>query len=200
MKLILILTFSITIQAKSQFAPRNNPVKSAARQPAQNVLEQKAEKSNSRDEKTKSKSNEHGGKNTKVNPSPATTPVARRALKEHEYSLDKDNKIKTFGTRLYEGLLLSENCFKRKNAKPKCSAFSKSLKKITVKAEDNTESPYHNNLGSIHCKLLGGTGLIAKSHQNNESDFCQFKDGSMVSSWSAYYHSTQGIKSKEPSK
>ena len=28
---------------------------------------------------------------------------------------------------------------------------------------------------------------IAKSPSNDETDFCEFKDGSLVSSWSAYY-------------
>lgn len=120
-----------------------------------------------------------------------------KKLKENEYSLDQNNKIKIFATTLFEGLLLSSDCFKSKSKKPTCDAYTKSLKTPPIKAEDATESPYHNNLGAIHCKLIGGTGVIVKSHQNNESDFCQFKDGSLVSSWTAYYKTTQTPQGSE---
>lgn len=148
---------------------------------------------------------------TTTSPTNATTPkthetakqkkpqvLTSKTLKENQYSLDKDNKITIFSTQLYDGLLLSEHCFKNTNIKtaaqsqkPTCEAYTKSLQKPAQKAEDNLPTPYNNNLGSIHCKLIGGTGLIAKSHKNNESDFCEFKDGSIVSSWSAYYKITQ---------
>lgn len=148
--------------------------------------------------KPKSTPNQKPAVKTATASTVATSPnAAPRELKENEYTLAQDNKIKIIKTRLYEGLLLSEDCFKKATAaasatakKPHCTAYSKSLQKTPIRAEDATESPYHNNLGSIHCKLLGGTGLIVKSSQGNESDFCQFKDGSMVSSWSAYYKTT----------
>ena len=107
-------------------------------------------------------------------------------LKNNEYSLSyENNKTAVFGTRIHEGLLLSQHCFKSKT--PKCLAYTKSIQTINTKPEENMKSPYHNNLGAIHCELMGGKGLIAKTSTNDESDFCQFEDGSMVSSWSAYY-------------
>lgn len=130
-------------------------------------------------------------------------------LKENQYSLDKDNKITVFKTTLYDELLLSEHCFpgqalgdktttKSQLKKPTCQAYTESLKTRSVKPEDKLETEFHNNLGSVHCKIMGGTGLIAKSHQNGESDFCLFKDGSMVSSWSSYYKSTHpGVNAKD---
>lgn len=107
-------------------------------------------------------------------------------LKNNQYSLNYDNnKTTVFSTKTHEGLLLSDNCFKGKI--PQCQAYLKSIQATNTKPEENMKSPYHNNLGAIHCELMGGKGLIAKTSTNDDSDFCQFEDGSMVSSWSAYY-------------
>ena len=106
-------------------------------------------------------------------------------LQTNQYSLNMDKKIKIFSTKIHEGLLLSQDCFKTKS--PKCEAYTHSLKKPASKPEDNMKSPYHNNFAAIHCELIGGKGLIAKTFDGNDDDFCLFNDGSMVSSWSAYY-------------
>lgn len=107
-------------------------------------------------------------------------------LKENQYLLNfGNNKSTVFSTKMHDGLLLSEDCFKGKA--PKCQAYIKSIQAANTKPEDNMKSPYHNNLGAIHCELMGGKGLIAKTSTNDDSDFCQFTDGSLVSSWSAYY-------------
>ncbi len=110
----------------------------------------------------------------------------KQKLKSNEYSLSYEpNKTKVFSTKNHEGLVLSQNCFKNKI--PNCQAYTKSLKISNNKPLENTKSPYHNNMGAIQCELMGGKGLIAKASTNHESDFCQFADGSMVDSWSAYY-------------
>lgn len=107
-------------------------------------------------------------------------------LKSNEYSLSYEaNKTTVFATKNHEGLLLSQNCFKGKT--PQCQAYTKSIQSTNTKPQDNMKSPYHNNFGAIHCELMGGRGLIAKTSTNDDSDFCKFEDGSMVSSWSAYY-------------
>lgn len=116
-------------------------------------------------------------------------------LKPNEFSLNMGNKTTVFSTQTHEDLLLSQNCFK--NGKPKCDAYTNSLKKPTEKPEDHMKSPFHNNFGAIHCGLIGGKGLIAKTPSGDESDFCLFKDGSMVDSWSAYYKTNpQAIQTK----
>lgn len=114
---------------------------------------------------------------------PTSTPKIK--LKPNEYSIATDKNTKIFSATLYQGLLLSQNCFKAKT--PKCQAYTASLTKPASKPSDNMKSPYHNNFGAIHCQLIGGTGLIAKTYEGHDSDFCEFKDGSLVSSWSAYY-------------
>ena len=107
-----------------------------------------------------------------------------KLLKKDQYSVEKDNKITIYTVKDYEGLSLTSNCFK--NGKPNCEAYTAGLKKVDTHNTKPT-TPYNNNLGSLHCSLIGGSGVIAKSQTNGESDFCLFKDGSMVSSWSAYY-------------
>jgi uncharacterized protein len=116
-------------------------------------------------------------------------PPQKTKLKANEYSLAYDNVTKIFSVKLYEGLLLSENCFKK--AKPNCEALTASLIKPAANPSENLKSPFHNNFGANHCGLIGGKGMIAKDYQNNETDFCEFKDGSRVSSWSAYYKVNQ---------
>ncbi len=111
---------------------------------------------------------------------------SRPRLKHDQYSLNYDNnKFTVFSTKTHQGLLLSSSCFKGNT--PKCQAYTKSIQATNTKPQENMKSPYHNNLGAIHCELMGGKGLIAKTSTNDDSDFCQFSDGSMVSSWSAYY-------------
>jgi putative hemolysin len=107
-------------------------------------------------------------------------------LKNNQFSLAfENNKTIVFSTQIYNGLVLSQNCFKGNT--PICQAYKKSIQALNTKPEENMKSPYHNNFGAIHCELMGGKGLIAKTSTNDESDFCKFEDGSMVSSWSAYY-------------
>lgn len=116
-------------------------------------------------------------------------------LKNNQYALNYgNNKTTVFSTKMHDGLLLSDNCFKGKT--PKCQAYAKSVQTTNTKPEDNMKSPYHNNLGAIHCELMGGKGLIAKTSTHDDSDFCQFEDGSLVSSWSAYYKTHPQSQSK----
>lgn len=118
----------------------------------------------------------------------------RPKLKPNQYSLSFDNKTTVFSTQIHQGLLLSQNCFKGKT--PNCQAYTKSIETTNTKPQDNMKSPYHNNFGAIHCELMGGKGLIAKTSTNDDSDFCQFPDGSMVSSWSAYYKTHPQVQTK----
>ena len=122
---------------------------------------------------------------TKKPPTAAPLLTEKINLKPNEYLLNFDTGNKIFSTKMYEGLNLSTDCFESKV--PKCDAYTKSIKKLSTQPEDKMKSPYHNNLGAIHCELMGGKGLIAKTSSGNDDDFCVFNDGSMVSSWSAYY-------------
>lgn len=119
-----------------------------------------------------------------VSPTKAKSTGQKFQLQKDQYSLEMNNKITIYNVKDYEGLSLTSNCFKK--GKPFCQAYTASFKKVDTHGA-KTPTPYHNNLGSTHCSLIGGSGVIVKSSTGGESDFCLFKDGSMVSSWSAYY-------------
>ena len=134
----------------------------------------------------------------KKSPAPAPSLNEKIVLKPNEYLLKFDTGDKIFSTKMFEGLNLSTDCFEFNL--PKCDAYLKSLTKMATISVDKMKSPYHNNLGAIHCELLGGKGLIAKTSKGNDDDFCVFKDGSMVSSWSAYYKNHPPVEAKAKSK
>ena len=174
MKLILILTFFAVIQVSLQSKAKSQDKKTDV-----SLVTDKISRciDDSKNPQLKC---------SKRTPVKADHNMKKARLKANEYTLNYgENKSKTFTTVLYDGLLLSGDCFKDK--KPKCQAFAKTTTTLNTKPQENLKSPYHNNLGAIHCELMGGKGLIAKSSSNDESDFCQFEDGSMVSSWSSYY-------------
>lgn len=130
----------------------------------------------------KAKTPKSGSKASK----PVTETDTKIKLAKDEYLIQYNHeKDVRFKTKEYENLELSTNCFKFN--KPKCQAFEKSLLGTKEKHTDHMISPSHNNWGAIHCPLIGGENVLVKTSQGNESDFCQFKDGSLVSSWSAYY-------------
>lgn len=107
-------------------------------------------------------------------------------LQKNQYSLDKDGKITIFSTKMFSDFKLSQHCFKNsKSLKPVCEAWDASHKKIN-EADIKLKTPEMNNKAAIYCDLIGGQNVIVKTYQNSESDFCLFKDGSLVSSWSAY--------------
>ena len=142
---------------------------------------------NAQSKAANSKNQDSTTKKTSTKKPPTAAPLLTEKinLKPNEYLLNFDTGNKIFSTKMYEGLNLSTDCFESKV--PKCDAYTKSVKKLSTQPEDKMKSPYHNNLGAIHCELMGGKGLIAKTSSGNDDDFCVFNDGSMVSSWSAYY-------------
>ncbi len=106
------------------------------------------------------------------------------ALKADEYAIFLDESYQVFKTKKFQGLELSEDCVK--NNKPKCLAFEFAQikpKNLTVKYEG------YNNFAAIHCASVNGKNLIALDSKNNQYNFCQFSDKSLVNSWSMYYKS-----------
>lgn len=199
MKLILILTFFIAAQfallsqaeeikkASPNFISPKNQLNAENTKPATAGLKIRPNSSRCIDDPKYP--NLRCSKRTPVKPSAQELMAQKNQpkLKANEYSLSfEKNKTIIFATKSHEGLLLSQNCFKSTTT-PKCQAYTKSIQTQNTKPENNMKSPFHNNLGAIHCELMGGKGLIAKTSTNDDSDFCKFEDGSMVSSWSAYY-------------
>lgn len=124
----------------------------------------------------------------KVKTANKTTVAANKKLEKDTYIFNKDDQSKQFKIKEFGNLKLTEDCFQNaKSLKPNCEAYTAAL----IKIEDSQYkqiSPYHNHQASLHCELIGGKNVIAKTSENNDMDFCLFKDGSMVSSWSAFYY------------
>jgi|GEM_PF-3558438 len=126
----------------------------------------------------------------------ATKPVPKKyatvpSLKKGEYAVFIEDSYKVFKTKKFEDFELETSCFK--NEKPKCDAYSFAQvkpKPITLKHEGL------NNFAAIHCSEITGKNLIAFDDERKEYNFCLFRDGSMVNSWSVYfkYHPVPVIK------
>ncbi len=104
------------------------------------------------------------------------------ALKSDEYAVFTDEAYKIFKTKKYEEFELDMSCFKK--AKPDCVAYTMAQvkpKKPVFKHESI------NNIAAIHCADISGKNLIALDSKKREYNFCLFKDGSMLNSWSAYF-------------
>lgn len=104
------------------------------------------------------------------------------ALKTGEYAVFIEDAYKIFKTKTHEEFELETSCFKKD--KPQCDAYTFAQvkpKNITLKHEAL------NNFAAIHCADITGKNLIALDANRNEFNFCLFKDGSMVNSWSVYF-------------
>ena len=103
-------------------------------------------------------------------------------LKNDEYAIFVNNTYEVFKTQNFEQLEIDRRCFK--NGKPKCEAYLFSQMKP---ASINSPDHYIANLGAAHCHAVYGMNLIALDSKRNQYNFCRFKDGSMVNSWSLYF-------------
>ncbi len=118
---------------------------------------------------------------------PETTKEQRKytaipKLKTGEYAVFIDEAYKIFKTKIHEEFELETSCFKKD--KPECDAYTFAqvkLKNVNIKHEAL------NNFAAIHCANITGKNLIAFDADRKEYNFCFFKDGSMVNSWSVYF-------------
>ncbi len=94
-------------------------------------------------------------------------------------------------TKKYEELILSESCFK--SGKPQCQAYQVSLKKVPSSLPKTSMAPHP---AAHYCQDVGGNNRIAKDATGAQYDYCLFKDGSLIDSWSLYnkHHALQVIK------
>ena len=103
-------------------------------------------------------------------------------LKTDEYAVFIDEAYKIFKTKTHEEFELETSCFKKD--KPECDAYTFAQvkpKNITLKHQGL------NNFAAIHCADITGRNLIALDADRKEYNFCFFKDGAMVNSWSVYF-------------
>jgi putative hemolysin len=93
---------------------------------------------------------------------------------------DKTLKIET---RSHDGIELTNSCFAKKTKTPQCEAFKALNRKVEVKRPN---VPLAGHPAAFYCGSAGGLNRILKDSKNNEYDFCEFKDGSMINSWHLY--------------
>lgn len=103
------------------------------------------------------------------------------ALKAGEYALYSNGAYKVISTFEVEGLKLDSSCQPKAAKKPTCEAFQIGLNGKAKKNQGFNGSP-----ASQFCSDLGGVNLIALNELKQEFNFCEFKDGSLVNSWSLY--------------
>lgn len=103
-------------------------------------------------------------------------------LKESEYAVFVEDKYEIFTTEKVEELELDSNCAKKKP--PTCLAFL--ARERGGKGPVAPKHPGLNNPAALFCEAQEGRNLIAMNFKKQEFNFCRFKDGSMVNSWSLY--------------
>lgn len=92
-------------------------------------------------------------------------------------------KIVTVTTQIVGGVQISDSCVKKKEKQPSCQAYRALLKRVSSKKPD---VPLAGHPAAFYCGSAGGLNRIVKDSKNNEFDFCEFKDGSMINSWHLY--------------
>lgn len=125
---------------------------------------------------------------------PAVSHPSVPKLKSDEYAVFIEDKYRIFKTKKYEELEFDTSCFK--GSKPDCDAYKFS------QVRPINPPPKHeamNNFAAIACENITGRNMIALDKDRNEYNFCLFKDGSMVNSWSMYfkYNPVPVIKASE---
>lgn len=128
----------------------------------------------------------HAEENKKSNPPKALAASKEMTfakvppLKKGEYAVFVQDKYVTFTTRTYETLELDAGCFKAN--KPECEAYV--MAKTKPKDIENLGGA--TNIAAVNCELMNGRNLIATDYQKNEHNFCRYRDGSFVNSWSMF--------------
>jgi hypothetical protein len=96
------------------------------------------------------------------------------------YTMTVDGKTQSLEFKEYQGARLSQSCFKKD--KPSCDAFSAIGKKVE---ETRPDIPLAGHPAAFYCGSAGGNNRILRKN-NNDYDFCEFKDKSMVNAWDLY--------------
>lgn len=93
-----------------------------------------------------------------------------------------DRRIK-IETQSHSQVEVTKSCFSKKSKSLECDAYKALSKKVEMKKPD---IPLAGHPAAFYCGSAGGLNRILKDSKNNEYDFCEFKDGSMINSWHLY--------------
>lgn len=95
------------------------------------------------------------------------------------WTMDTKSGAKKFTTVEIQGINMSETCSK------KCTALNK-LKPSKLKINNPIPSLAGHPASKL-CTALEGMNRVVTNDKNQQYDFCEFKDKSMVDSWGLYY-------------
>ncbi|UOF00832.1 DUF333 domain-containing protein [Bdellovibrio reynosensis] len=113
-----------------------------------------------------------------------SAPSRPKNLKVNALAVFLEDKYQIVQLKSFDKLELSSNCFKSKDAKPRCQAHTLAVQKFSFPTES---SEYVGNPSASYCKKMGGKAVVGVANNGNESDLCYFGDKSFVKSWGAFY-------------
>lgn len=109
---------------------------------------------------------------------PEKPPIKK--LKDGQFTFFLENKYLIFSSVKDGELIYSENC-----KATECDAVKAAKKKLPF---PTVKMPGMYNPGSAYCSDHSGKPLIALDKAGDSYDFCRFKDGSLVDSWSMLFN------------
>lgn len=98
--------------------------------------------------------------------------------KEFTRYLDDKNPRVKIEIKEHDGLWVNDQCI---NNFGKCLSFFINKNKAKKKAVKDPNLAGHP--ASSHCSAVGGTNEIFIDEQNNQHDYCIFKEGYIIDSW-----------------
>lgn len=101
-----------------------------------------------------------------------------------QFTFTVDGKTRKIETQKFNSTNLSADCFQKNAATPDCDAF-RILSKKNVE-EKRPDIPLAGHPAAYFCGSIGGLNRILKDEKNNDYDFCEFKDKSLIDAWDLY--------------
>ncbi len=111
--------------------------------------------------------------------------VSLPTMKADQFALYNQGHYQIFSLLEVDGLKLDESC--KSKLKPTCAAYQVGINGKVNHQVNHKNGEFNGSPASQFCSDLGGANLIALNSQKQEFNFCEFKDGSLVNSWSLYY-------------
>lgn len=90
----------------------------------------------------------------------------------------------------FNNFLINDVCMKNPGT---CLALAKTKE---LPPPSKKDFPIAVHPAAERCVLLGGKNIILQNAKNEDLDFCEFKDDSLIDSWELYYAQTPKEKMK----
>jgi putative hemolysin len=103
------------------------------------------------------------------------------AVKENEITVFIEDKYKIFQIKKENEVVFTKDCLDKKKT---CLAYQATEKAIPL---PGPKAPGLGMPAADYCDAKGGRNLIAFDNKRDEVNYCFFKDGTAVGSWSMYF-------------